>query len=175
MKCIIAWCNNNQGFLSAVLAIVSLGVSSLALCLAQKTDRKQYNQALYEKRLFISKKIDELREFTCYLELFKSTLLAQHIESKKQIIEDIAAFEISMDWVYEFRKGKYVVSRLQRKNIINISNAVTDLLRKYGMLKNALKRKTPGTNYVEDIFGDIDKIKDTINNLNTSLEKKLFL
>lgn len=46
----IQWCNGNQGFLSAILTIISIFLSVIAICISISTTKRQNKIALFEKR-----------------------------------------------------------------------------------------------------------------------------
>ena len=52
-------CNNNQGFLSALLAIVSISLSVVAICISISTAKQQNKIALFEKRQHVYDDLDD--------------------------------------------------------------------------------------------------------------------
>lgn len=172
---IVIWCNQNEGFLSAILASASLVVSGVALYISVHMERKQYKNALYEKKLAVLKKIDELMRFIMYLELYERRLLSDNIEQKNRAINMIYPCEINLDWIYEFRQVKFVVGKFKCSNIDNISKWVHDLLINYKIFKDDVKGKTINNDDIAHVFANIQNIKDAVQSLRKKIEKDLYL
>lgn len=172
---IVTWCNENQGFLSAILAVTSIFISIVALYLSSKTDKKQRANALYEKRLTALSLIDELMEYVTCLELYKTRIYNLNAQSIKKAIHIIAAVEIKMQWVYEFKKTKFIVGENERSSVDDISNKVSELLRNYRMLKKCVDEVMCENEDIENVFVNIDDIKDKAQHLRVELEEKLYL
>lgn len=175
MYCLITWCNNNQGFLSAVLTIVSLSISVLALHFSRRTEKKQYVNALYDKRLAVSKSIDELMEYITYLELYKTQLCDDNLQDKKRAIDMIKPNEINMEWIYEFRKAKFVVGKSKMICVNNISDWVSALLRNYRIFKESVQQNYSEREDIQNVFANIEDIKDNVQDLRDKIEKDLYL
>ena len=63
MKCIIRLCNINQGFISAILSILSLAVAIIAICISIHIMKKQNKISLLEQRY---KVINEIEHYVLY-------------------------------------------------------------------------------------------------------------
>ena len=55
----IEWVNSNQGFMSAILSIVGVIVSSLAICISINVSKKQNRIALFDRKFDVYKKLQD--------------------------------------------------------------------------------------------------------------------
>lgn len=172
---IVTWCNENQGFLSAILAVTSIFISIVALYLSSKTDKKQRANALYEKRLTALSLIGELMEYITCLESYKTRLYNLNAQSIKNAVYIIADAEINMQWVYEFKKTRFVVEKKERSSVDDISDEVSELLRNYRIFKECVNKELCENEDIERVFANIDSIKDKAQHLRVKLEEKLYL
>ena len=63
MENLINWCNTNGGFLSAILSVVTLIISIVAIWVSISVSRKQNRIALFEKRATLHSKFVQIKNF----------------------------------------------------------------------------------------------------------------
>ena len=69
MENLINWCNTNGGFLSAILSVVTLIISIVAIWVSISVSRKQNRIALFEKRATLHSKFVQIKNFRDSLNL----------------------------------------------------------------------------------------------------------
>jgi hypothetical protein len=92
MDVFITWCNTNQGFLTFILSICTIGISAFALFQTVFATKKQNDIALYEKRY----------------DIFKIT---------KDFINEVCVSNFNNDDIYNFKYKTQPVSFLFKEDI----------------------------------------------------------
>ena len=170
---VIDWCNANQGFLSAILSIITIALSFLAIYFSRKESKKQNKIALFEKRTDLLKQLHELKEFFTWLQLYKNALTGDNLARRKKAIKMISPDEITMKWYYDFQNAKFIVGRSLVSNIDRILNFTDILLKNYRIFKEDTERDNIKKDEIETVFSEIDAIENTINETIKKIEKKI--
>ena len=80
-----------------------------------------------------------------------------------------------MQWVYKFKKTRFVVEKKERSCVDDISDEVSGLLRNYRIFKECVNKESCENEDIESVFANIDSIKDKAQHLKAKLEEKLYL
>lgn len=106
MQEIVNWCNLNQGFISALLSLLAIFISSVAIFCTVSLTKRQNRVALFEKR---QKVLDDIEDFVVRqlpsweLPISDARLFYQYSEAYMKALfeEDVSDFYIKLKGNYE--------------------------------------------------------------------------
>lgn len=133
------WFNNNQGSMSAILSLIGLSLSFVAICISINVSRKQNKIALFQNKFEIYKVLRNWHisisiypiAFNNFLGLYSGSLLNKELH---QIIDEIletAGYLFSKPVLNKLQKVKYNFEELEGLDS-SIEAYLSDFKTKYG-------------------------------------------